>query len=98
MYVCIGKTPIESALASGFKELANKIAFWAAIEWKAKVLVNICSVYAYIIFSIILKICFTGTFALVGVIGRQTSFLPLDIFTYIICTVDILYSTPKTAV
>eukprot|EP01036_Dinobryon_divergens_P024745 gene24745-33219_t len=33
-----GKTPIESALASGFKELANKIAFWAAIEWKAKAL------------------------------------------------------------
>ena len=37
----VGKTPIESALASGFKELANKIAFWAAIEWKANVIIYV---------------------------------------------------------
>jgi hypothetical protein len=32
-----GKTAIDAALASGYKELAAKIAFWQCIEMRAKV-------------------------------------------------------------
>jgi hypothetical protein len=32
-----GKTPIESALASGYKELALKITAWSCVDFKLKV-------------------------------------------------------------